>query len=288
MPIALITGTSTGIGHATALHLARHGYHVFASMRDPAAKGAATLTDAATAERLHLEILQLDVNDPPSAERAVRDVQQKADRIDVLINNAGIGGGAIEETPEEILKTVFETNFFGAMRLIRAVLPGMRQRQSGAIVNVTSVAGRLATSPQHAYEASKFALEAASEILAQEVRRFHIRVAIIEPGVILTPMFAKSMRDPNLKSPYVDFELRLRRIFGKRLEAPSQPELVATTIRHALETDQPKLRYPVGEDAHHWITGRQRVTDEDWVDFGKEMTDTELAGLYRKYFAMEI
>jgi NAD(P)-dependent dehydrogenase (short-subunit alcohol dehydrogenase family) len=258
-------------------------------MRDPAAKGAAALTDAASTERLPLEILELDVDDPRSIERAVRDVQQKADRIDVLINNAGIGGGgAIEETPEEILRAVFETNFFGAMRLIRAVLPGMRQRQSGAIVNVTSVAGRLATSPQHAYAASKFALEAASEILAQEVRRFNIRVAIIEPGVILTPMFAKSMREPDLKSPYVDFALRLRRIFGKRLEAPSQPELVATTIRHALETDQPKLRYPVGEDAHHWITGRQRVTDEDWVDFGKEMTDTELAALYHKYFAMEI
>jgi NAD(P)-dependent dehydrogenase (short-subunit alcohol dehydrogenase family) len=288
MRIALITGTSTGIGHATALYLARRGYHVFASMRN-LANGATTLTDVADAERLPLEVIQLDVDDPLSADRGVQDVQQKAGRIDVLINNAGIGGGgAIEETPEELVRAVFETNFFGAMRLIRAVLPGMRQRQSGAIVNVTSVAGRLATSPQYPYAASKFALEAASEILAQEVRRFNIRVAIIEPGVILTPMLTKGMREPDMKSPYVDLTLRLGRIFAKRLEAPSQPELVAATIHHALETDRPKLRYPVGEDAHQRISGRQRITDEEWIDFGKEMTDKDFAALYLRYFAMEI
>jgi len=287
MRIALITGTSTGIGQATALYLARRGYHVFASMRN-LEKGA-VLTDVANAERLPLEVIQLDVDDPISADRAVLTVQQKAGRIDVLINNAGIGGdGAVEETPEELVRAVFETNFFGVMRLVRTVLPGMRQRRAGAIVNVTSVAGRLAISPQYAYAASKFALEAATEILAQEVRRFNIRVAIIEPGVILTPMLTKGMRQPDLKSPYVDFTLRLHRAFAKRLEPPSQPEVVAAAIHHALETDQPKLRYPVGEEAHHWITGRQSVTDEEWIDFGDELTDHDLAARYRKYFAMEI
>jgi len=251
-------------------------------------KGA-VLTDVANAERLPLEVIQLDVDDPISADRAVLTVQQKAGRIDVLINNAGIGGdGAVEETPEELVRAVFETNFFGVMRLVRTVLPGMRQRRAGAIVNVTSVAGRLAISPQYAYAASKFALEAATEILAQEVRRFNIRVAIIEPGVILTPMLTKGMRQPDLKSPYVDFTLRLHRAFAKRLEAPSQPEVVAAAIHHALETDQPKLRYPVGEEAHHWITGRQSVTDEEWIDFGDELTDHDLAARHRKYFAMEI
>jgi NAD(P)-dependent dehydrogenase (short-subunit alcohol dehydrogenase family) len=288
MPVALITGTSTGIGQATALYLARHGYHVFASMRN-LAKGASALTAAANAERLSFEVLQLDVDDPISAVRAVQEVQQKAGQIDVLINNAGVGGGgAIEETPEERLRAIFETNFFGAMRLIRAVLPGMRERRRGAIVNVTSVAGRLSSSPQYAYAASKSALEAASEILAQEVRRFNIRVAIIEPGVVLTPIFAKNMREPDMNSPYVEFTLRLSHIFKKRLENASPPELVAATIHRALETDQPKLRYPIGEDAHQWLTGRQRMTDEEWIDYGKEMTGEDLAVFYRKYFGMEI
>ena len=174
------------------------------------------------------------------------------------------------------------------MRLIRAVLPGMRLRQSGAIVNVTSVAGRLATSPQYAYATSKFALEAASEILAQEVRRFNVRVAIIEPGVTLTPIFGKNRRELDMNSPYVDFRLRLSRIFGKLLEDPSSPELVAATIHHALQTNEPKLRYSVGEDAHQLLTGRSRMTDEEWIDYGKEMTDEELAVYFRKYFAMEI
>ena len=101
-------------------------------------------------------------------------------------------------------------------------------------------------------------------------------------------MLTKGMRQPDLKSPYVDFTLRLHRAFAKRLEAPSPPEVVAAAIHHALETVQPKLRYPVGEEAHHWITGRQSVTDEEWIDFSAELTDHDLAARSRKYFAMEI
>jgi NAD(P)-dependent dehydrogenase (short-subunit alcohol dehydrogenase family) len=288
MPVTLITGTSSGIGQATALYMARHGYHVFASMHHPDI-GATALTAVAEQEHLPLEVLPLDVDDPASSARAVHAVLQQTGRIDVLINNAGIGrNGAIEETPEEVLRAVFETNFFGAMRLIRAVLPGMRQRRCGAIVNVTSVSGRMAFSPQYAYATSKFALEAASEILAQEVRRFHIRVVIIEPGVIATPIFTKPRRELDPHSPYVDLIRRHRRIIAKRLETPSPPTLVAATIHHALETDQPKLRYLVGEDAQQWITGRQRMTDEEWMDYGQEMTDDDLARFYRHHFTMDI
>ena len=288
MPVTLITGTSTGIGQATALYLARRGYHVFASMRNPD-KGAALLRDAVRKEGLNPDIVQLDVDDPNSSERAVQEVLQKAGQIDVLVNNAGIiAVGAIEETPEDVLRAAFETNFFGAMRLIRMVLPGMRQRKSGTIVNVTSVAGRLATSPQYAYAASKFALESASEILAQEVRRFNIRVAIIEPGVVLTPIFEKNMREPDPNSPYVDFMYRIGRLFMKRLENPSPPDLVAETIYHAIETDQPKLRYLVGEDAKLWAAGRQNMTDEEWIDYGKEMTEEELVSFHHKHFGMDV
>jgi len=288
MPVTLITGTSTGIGKVTALHLARQGHHVFASMRNPAT-GLSALEQAADQEGLKLDVIRLDVNDPDSSEKAVREVLEQAGQLDVLINNAGIpGGGVIEEAPEEILRAVFETNFFGAMRMMRLVLPTMRQARSGTIVNVTSIAGRLALAGNTAYCTSKFALEAASEALAQEVRPFNIRVAIIEPGLVQTPIFAKRGPQPNQDSPYHDIALRSGRVFGKLLESASQPELVAETIQLALETDQPKLRYLVGEDAKKWAAGRQAMTDKQWVDFGREMTLDEYAALYLEHFGLEI
>lgn len=287
MTVTLITGTSTGIGQATALHLARQGHHVFATMRNPAT-GSAPLVAAAQAEGLKLDILPLDVNDSLSAEQAVNTVLSQADRLDVLINNAGIGGGgSIEEMSEEHLRAVFETNFFGAMRLMKLVLPTMRQARSGAIVNISSIAGRLAGARSASYAGSKFALEAASESLAQEVRRFNIRVVIIEPGVIATPIFSKgSPADPN--SPYHEFVLRSQRLFTSRMTDPGSPELVAEVIHHALETDQPKLRYLVGEDAEKWAAGRRAMTDEEWVDVGRQMSLDEYAALHRDHFGFEI
>ncbi|MCZ6635878.1 MAG: SDR family oxidoreductase [bacterium] len=288
MPTALITGTSTGIGQETARHLARQGYHVFASMRTPET-GSAPLRELAEKEDLKIDIVQLDVNDPASCEQAVQEVLQKAGQIDVLINNAGVGGsGAIEETPDERLKAVFETNFFGDIRMCRLVVPGMRERQSCTIVNITSVAGRITGAMRTAYSASKHALEAATECLAQEVRRFNIRVALIEPGVIQTPIFGKNKRVPDPDSPYADLKYRDRRYFAKRLENPSQPELVAKAIHHAIETDRPKLRYPVGEDAKRRIAGRERLTDEEWVDFGRAMSEDEWAAFYREHFDLEV
>jgi NAD(P)-dependent dehydrogenase (short-subunit alcohol dehydrogenase family) len=257
-------------------------------MRNPAT-GSAELTQVARQDGLKLEIIQLDVNDPKSSEQAVQEVLERAGKLDVLINNAGIRGGApIEEMPEEFLRAVFETNFFGAMRMMRLVVPTMRQAQSGAIVNVSSISGRLAGAGNGAYAVSKFALEAASEVLAQEVRRFNIRVVIIEPGVIQTPIVEKGGSEPDPNSPYYEFALRSGRMWAERLENPSPPELVAETIQLSLETDQPKLRYLVGEDAKRWAAGRQAMTDEEWVDMGREMTLDEYAALYLEHFGMEI
>lgn len=286
--VTLVTGTSSGIGKATALHLARQGHWVFASMRTPAT-GAAPLAEAARREGLKLVVIELDVTDAGSSERAVRDLLRQAGRLDVLINNAGIGGGGpLEEVPEDLLRQIFETNFFGPMRLMRLVVPVMRQARSGAIVNVTSIMGRLARPGASAYAGSKFALEAASEALAQEVRRFGIRVAIIEPGVVQTPLHEKGGGKPDPNSPYHEFALRGSRLFGALLKDPSSPELVAATIQHALETDQPKLRYLVGQDAQKWAAGRQAMTDEEWVDVGREMTLDEYAAFYRDRFGMSI
>jgi NAD(P)-dependent dehydrogenase (short-subunit alcohol dehydrogenase family) len=288
MTVTLITGTITGIGQATALHLARQGHHVFASMRNPDT-GSAVLKEAASEEGLKLEVIQLDVNDPKSSEEAVETVLGQKGRIDVLVNNAGIGGGAsIEELPEELLRAIFETNFFGAMRMMRLVLPTMRQARSCAIVNVSSIAGRLVNARGSAYSGSKFALEAASESLAQEVRRFNIRVVIIEPGFTRTPIFEKGGPKPNPNSPYHAFNLRGERLTATMIPNASPPELVAETIQHSLETDEPKLRYLVGEDAKAWAAGRRAMTDEDLVNFGQEMTLDEYAKLQHDHYGLEI
>ena len=285
MTVALVTGTSTGIGLATALHLGRNGYRVYASMRN--LEGSKEIRTAAEKEGLDVRTVQLDVDDGQAVKERVAEVLKDAGRIDVLVNNAGIGGGtAIEEMPEEAWKAMFETNFFGALRMIQAVLPSMRQQRSGTIVNVSSVAGRLATPPQGAYSASKFALEAMSEVLAQEVAKYNVRVAIIEPGIILTPIFQKNLRPPDPNSPYADGSRRLGFLFMKLLQAPSQPDVVAEAIQHAIETDSPKLRYPVGAGADQLLGGRQRATDEEWVALGK-MTDDEWFTATEKMFGID-
>jgi NAD(P)-dependent dehydrogenase (short-subunit alcohol dehydrogenase family) len=190
MGIAFVTGTSTGIGLATAISLARAGHIVYAGMRNPQRHGE--LHEAVARENLGIRIVAHDVDDDASARDAIGRALAEAGRIDVLVTNAGIGTmGSAEETSLSDFRSTMETNFFGALRCTQAVLPRMRERGSGCIVNVTSVAGRIAMSPQAPYASSKWALEALSECLAQEVKGFGIRVAIVEPGVIATPILGK-------------------------------------------------------------------------------------------------
>ena len=200
MAIALVTGTSSGIGLATAVTLARGGHTVIATMRNP--ESAGELQKIVTAEKLPVTVAALNVDDDASVERAFGKVLADHGRLDVLVNNAGIGGGgSVEESSTLRFREVMETNFFGALRCIKAVVPGMRQRRQGCIVNVTSIAGRMALAPAAAYSASKFALEALSECLAQEMKAFNVRVAVVEPGVIATPIFSKAAPVPD-GSPY--------------------------------------------------------------------------------------
>src|SRR5262245_59978880 len=194
MSTTLITGSSTGIGYATALELGRAGHRVVATMRRPDA--APRLGEIAAREKLPISVLSLDVDSDASVSEAFREAERQCGPIDALVNNAGIGQSyAVEDGPLEHFRQTMETNFFGALRCIKTVLPGMRERGRGCIVNVTSIAGRVATTPQAAYTASKFALEALSEVLAQEVTPFGVRVAVVEPGVIATPIFNK-LNDP--------------------------------------------------------------------------------------------
>jgi NAD(P)-dependent dehydrogenase (short-subunit alcohol dehydrogenase family) len=273
MKNVLITGSSTGIGFATAIRLARANYRVFAGVRS--LKNAGPL-QAAIGTGLPIQIVQLDVTDDASVTSAVQEVSRTAGSIDVLVNNAGIGGGGpIELVPIEAAKQIFETNYFGAIRMIRAVLPQMRERQSGAIVNITSLAGRLASGGSGHYSASKFALEAASEILAIETRPHGIRVAIIEPGVIATPIFSKG-EPPNLDgNPYATPLRRMMKFFEAQLSQPTQPEAVAAVVQEVLESDSPKLRHSVGKDAELLLQMRQQINDEDWIGSGL-LSDDEL------------
>ena len=286
--VTLITGTSTGIGRATALHMARMGYDVIATMRDPARSGDA-LWSAAQEAGVQLEVMPLDVTDPAAIDRCVADIQKSNGRIDVLVNNAGVGElWPVERSSEELVRSTFDTNFFGPLRLIQALLPGMRERKSGAIVNVSSIAGRIAVPGQSMYSASKFALEALSEALAIEVRAFNIRVALIEPGVFRTEMVtraAQSNLDPD--SPYAAIERRQATIYVQGLATTAgDPQTVAETIERAISTDEPKLRYTVGADAEPFLQGRNRITDEQWLEFGAPMTDEEYWKLFAKTFPM--
>jgi len=283
MPVALITGTSTGIGLATALHFGRQGHDVWAGVRQPAA--ATDLRAAIDAERLPVRIVALDVDDPASVERGVAEVLDGSGRVDILVNNAGIGGGGpIEDVPVDWVKTLFETNYFGVLRMTQAVLPGMRERRAGTIVNVSSVAGRLAVAGHGHYSAVKHALEAMSEALAQEVQRFGIRVAIVEPGVVVTPIFSKAKRWADPASPYFDHVRRLLLLYQKQMPHAAQPADAARVIYEAATTSSPRLRWLVGEDARLLVAGRQRQTDEEYVAGGRAMSEEEFLNEARRRY----
>jgi NAD(P)-dependent dehydrogenase (short-subunit alcohol dehydrogenase family) len=285
MAIALITGTSTGIGLATAVALGRAGHDVYATMRSP--HRTPELRIIATQEALPITVLPLDVDDDGSVRGAVEQVLAEQRRVDVLVNNAGIGpNGPIEELPLDVFRQTMETNFFGALRCIQAVLPGMRERRSGCIVNVTSVAGRIAVAPQGAYAASKFALEAMSEVLAQEVKAFNIRVAIVEPGVIQTPIFDK-MRTIPAKTRYPQ-ERRLQALFAASLAHPVSPAVVGEQIRQIVESESWQLRYPIGPDAVPFLAWRAGMSDEAWIDLGAMQDDEAWCARIAQDFGLDV
>jgi NAD(P)-dependent dehydrogenase (short-subunit alcohol dehydrogenase family) len=211
-------------------------------------------------------VLPLDVDHEASVRGAVEQLLAARGRLDVLVNNAGIAPmGAIEELPLAEFRRTMETNYFGAVRCIQAVLPTMRTQRLGCIINVTSVAGRIALAATAPYTASKFALEALSEVLAQEVKAFNIRVAIVEPGVIQTPIFDK-LRDVPADTRYPQ-EPRLQALVAASLKQPVSPAVVGEQIRHIIEGESWQLRYPVGPDAAPFLEWRARMSDEAWVDY---------------------
>jgi NAD(P)-dependent dehydrogenase (short-subunit alcohol dehydrogenase family) len=277
--VIVITGCSTGIGNATAYHLAKQGHTVFATMRNPSCDGGKELTAKAAAESLSLEVLAHDINDEQSNTECFEHVRATAGRIDVLVNNAGIAGSMtpVEEMPEAGFRAVMETNYFAAVNLMKMVLPEMRARGSGTIVNVTSVAGRLATMCQGAYTASKFALEGVSESLAQEMQPFGVKVKLVEPGVIVTPILTKDDKAGNengervafnKQSPYVSQTKFMTKWFVAGALLNQQPQLVAEVIEAAIFDDSAEFRMLAGEDAEKLIAGRAAMSDTEWIEEG--------------------
>ena len=265
--VALVTGSSSGMGFTTAVMLARAGIHTYASMRN--LKKSKTITDLANKENLPLQVIQLDVNDDKSVKDAIAKIVTEKERIDVLVNNAGYGlFGSIEDVSIEEMKAQFETNFFGVMRVTQLVLPTMRKQKSGTIVNVSSVGGRISLPVLSAYNSTKFALEGLSESMSYELEPFGIKVIIIEPGVIRTnimdsSIFAKKAQDP--KSPYFSLIQKVESNFKLMMENKSSPpEEVAKVILGALTSKNPQLRYTVGDDAATMIQARVNMSDNEF------------------------
>jgi len=263
MTVSVVTGVSTGIGFATALRLAQEGHRVYGSVRSEASGQA--LVEAA--DGLDLSLVVMDVDDDVSVAKALTGVLEATGGIDVLVNNAGVAWGHdIESTSMATFQAVMNTNAWGTLRCIHAVMPSMRERGSGHILNVTSVAGRVAVPSQGAYAMSKWAAEALTEVLAAELAPFGVKVSAIEPGVILTPIFDKAMDDlPDPDSPYVGNRRLGEWFMYSLMGTPAPPARVAETIRDAIAAPEPKLRYLVGDDAERFGPYRRSVTDEEWV-----------------------
>ena len=261
MPTVVITGAGSGIGLATALELARSGHHVIATMRNP--QRAPQLQETASQARLPIEIRTLDVDSDESVRACFAGIREP---IDVLVNNAGIeANGSIEELPIEAFAATMNTNYLGAVRCIKAVLPGMRQGRRGCIINISSVAGRMANSPLGPYTASKYALESISEVLAGEVKPFNIRVAIVEPGIQDTRMARRLEEAPS--SAYSQVR-RFPGLFRAALaNHPVPPATTAALIRNIIESGTWELRHPSGPDAVPFLNWRASMNDQQWIEW---------------------
>jgi NAD(P)-dependent dehydrogenase (short-subunit alcohol dehydrogenase family) len=272
--IAVVTGSSSGIGFETSLMLARNGFQTYATMRDPN-KGE-NIKSIATKENLPIHIEQLDVTDNKSVTNAIQAIVSKAGRLDVLVNNAGYAlTGAFEDLAIEEIKAQYETNLLGLIRTSQAVLPIMREQKSGTIVNISSGAGRVGLPGFSAYVSTKFAVEGLSESMAYELEPFGIKVILIEPGVIRTNVFknvviAKKSQNPN--SPYSQIMQKMSASFEHMLEnASSSPDLVAKVILQAVTSENPSLsRYLAGKDIESWIEARRNMSDDEFYKMIKQ------------------
>ena len=269
--VALVTGSSSGIGLETSLSLARNGFHTFATMRD--LNKDAEIKEVVRKENLNVEILQLDVDNEESVNEVINTIMERKDRIDVLINNAGYGmWGTVEDVSINEFKEQFETNFFSIIRLIHRVAPIMRKQGSGDIVNISSVAGRIGFPVSPAYISSKFALEGLSESLRFELMPFGVNVIIIEPGVIKTNFFnsMKLAKKSNQDSEYKEITEKVISGVKMMAEMGTHPKEVADAVVKALKEENPHPRYVVGNDAMMFLEAKKMKTDLEFENYLKK------------------
>ena len=287
-PVTVVTGANSGIGRAIAIHLAQQGHTVFGTVR--ATSRMETFHKLADAAGVQIRLVERDVADDDSVARGFEQILgETGGRVDVLVNNAGVGGNAVaEEGTPELYLDVMNVNLCGAIRCLKHVLPGMRARRSGAIVNISSIAGRVAAIAQSPYVASKFALEGVSEGLAQELAPFGIRVVIIEPGVTRSAIFAKTVDAPNATGAYDAPYRRMFQFYARGIAEATDPVEVAKAVHHAITTDSPQLRYTMSWGGREMIEGRARMSDQDWVALGAIEDDAEYYARFRELFGLDI
>ena len=267
MAVAIVTGCSSGIGLRTAVELARRGDHVYATMRDPARAGP--LEEAASSAGVSVVVGQLDVTDDGSVARLVDRVSSEEGRIDALVNNAGRGFmGLVEETSDDELHAIFDTNVFGPLRTIRAVLPVMRATGGGRIVNVSSVNGNCPAAFAGPYSATKHALEALTFAMDVELRHEGIRVVVVAPGGFQTVMAAQ-MPVVRGAGPLTTAAAEQRRAMTPMTGDPAEAAIAIADVVHA---ERPSIRTVVGPD---WgmTEGRAAMSDDDYFDRAAEMMD---------------
>ena len=269
--IAVVTGTSTGIGFETALALAREGYYTYATMRDTTK--SQKIKELGQKENLKINVLKLDVDDEDSVKTAIQKILDEKQRIDVLVNNAGWAlWGCVEDVSVDEFKAQFDTNFFSIIRLIQEVGPTMRKQGSGTIVNVSSVVGRIGFPASPAYISSKFALEGLSESLRFELAPFGVNVVIIEPGVIKTN-FMKNMKMAEKYGPesvYADITDKVVSGVKMMCEMGTDPKEVADAIVKATKDENPLPRYIVGNDASMFLEAKKNKTDLEFENYLKK------------------
>ncbi len=261
MPSVLVTGTSTGIGQRTAVELAKRGWRVYATMRNPQSGGSlsSALTEAGV--QGDVEISRLDVTDPTSIQAAVATVLQRSGgQLDAVVHNAGIGvAGAFEDVPDDVLRQVMETNFFGVLALTRALLPTFRAQRRGRILIVSSEAAFFGLPANSIYSASKWAVEGWAESLAYEVSPFGIDVILVEPGPYRTQIWETTARIRPAGSAYGPLVHQLFKAGDEHAAAVARdPVEVARKIANALGVRRPHFRYPVGPLArlNHALRGK--------------------------------